>query len=88
MNFNMMDDSGQDNNIAQTSWENYERNAQSQAEQESKYQEQQEILYPRRRLLHKAFILYSIVSGATAVLLGIAQFLVSPKNISQMLANI
>jgi len=45
------------------------------AERTAQFEEQQNNLFPKRRIAHKIFIVYSFIVGFTAVLLGIGNFL-------------
>lgn len=64
------------NDTAENDWSNYEAKVQDKADETAKYETQQNDLFPRRKILHKFFILYSLFVGLTAVLLGIGNFLV------------
>lgn len=57
-------------------WSNYEQKSQQQLKEAEKLEEKRNELNPKRRILHKIFILYSIIVAITAVLLGIGNFLV------------
>jgi len=56
-------------------WSNYEEKVEKHAEHIEQFEEQQTELFPKRKILHKIFILYSGIVGFTAVLLGIGNFL-------------
>ena len=45
--------------------------------QSARYEDQQSELNPKRRLLHRFFILFSIITTVTGLLLGVGQFIVS-----------
>jgi len=61
---------------AEDEWSNYEAKVQEKTDATAKYETQQNDLFPKRKILHKFFILYSLFVGLTALLLGIGNFLV------------
>lgn len=62
-------------NSAEQDWANYEEKVEEHAERTAQFEQQQNELFPKRKIAHKLFIIYSCIVGFTSVLLGIGNFL-------------
>jgi len=63
-------------NTTEKDWSNSEEKPQEKADKTATYEAQQNDLFPRRKILHNFFILYSFFVALTAVLLGVGHFLI------------